>query len=129
MRKILIAFDSDNFSEAALGFAQQLNEKNPILLTAAFLPQVDLAYVWSYSPGGYAGTSYIPLVEDEEAESIKENIRKVESFCIKNHIEYRIHKDFFDLAAPALKKETRFADLLIISSSSFYEQIGSEKTK
>jgi hypothetical protein len=126
MRKILIAFDGDNFSEGVLGFAQQLNEKDPILLTAAFLPQIDYANLWSYSPGGQAGAVYIPLMEDEEAKVVKKSIDRFESFCIKNHIEHRVHKDFFDFAVPGLKKETRYADVLIISSSTFYKQVGSD---
>lgn len=127
MKKILLAFDGNNFSVGTLEFASRLNERNPILLTAAFLPQIDYANLWSYSPGGNTGALFIPLVEEEEAEAINENIKRFESFCEKNHIEYRVHKDFFDLAIPALKKETRYADMLIISSATFYEQVGSDK--
>lgn len=127
MKKILLAFDGTHFSEASIEFAQKLNERNALLLTAAFLPQTDHANLWSYSPGGNTGSLYIPLVEDEEAETVKENIKRFESFCVKNHLEYRIHKDFFDLAVPALIKETRYADLLVISSTTFYEQVGTQK--
>lgn len=126
MKKILLAFDGNHFSEAALEFARQLNDRNPILLTAAFLPQVDYANLWSYSGGGNASSLFIPLVEDEDAKAVQQNIERLESFCIKHHIEYRIHKDFLDLAIPALKKESRYADLLIFSSNTFFEQTGSE---
>jgi hypothetical protein len=34
-----------------------------------------------------------------------------------------VHKDFSDFALPALKKETRFADLLILGSELFYENV------
>jgi len=126
MKKILLAFDGSHFSEGALEFIRLLNEKNPVLLTAAFLPQVDFANLWSFSGGGLSGTDFIPLVEDEEAQKVKDNIKRFESYCQKNAVEYRIHKTFFDLALPELKKETRFADLLVISSETFYKQAGTE---
>jgi nucleotide-binding universal stress UspA family protein len=124
MRKILIAFDGKHFSEGAFEFAKQLNEKNKILLTAVFLPQVDYANLWSYSGGGMSGPIFIPLVEGEDTEAVEKNIKRLESLCVKNSIEFRIHKDFYDFALPELKKETRFADLLIIGSESFYENLG-----
>lgn len=127
MKKILLAFDGNHFSEGALDFARQLNEKSPILLTGAFLPQVDFANLWSYSGGGESGKNYIPLLEDEDAEDIKQNIERFTAFCGKNKIEHRVHKLYFDFALPELKKETRYADLLIISSETFYEQAGTEQ--
>jgi hypothetical protein len=126
MKKILLAFDGGHYSEGVLEFARVLNEKNPILLTAAFLPQTNFANLWSFSGGGLSGADFIPLVEDEDAGEVKENIRRFESYCQKHGIEYRIHKIFFDFAIPELKKETRFADLLVISSEKFYEQAGAE---
>src|SRR5689334_5573313 len=111
MKKILLAFDGSHFSEGTLGFVRSLNEKNPILLTAAFLPQVDFANLWSFTGAGPGGTS-IPIVQTKDAPEIKENIRRFELYCQKNVIEYRIHKTFFDFALPELKNETRFADLL-----------------
>ncbi len=124
MRKILLAFDGTHFSNAALEFANKLNRKNLILLTGAFLPQTNLANLWSYSGGGSSGPEFIPLIEDEEAEIVQKNFKRFESYCIDNSIEYRVHKDYFDFALPELKKETRFADLLIISSETFYEEAG-----
>jgi len=126
MRKILLAFDGSHYSKGAIEFAGRLNKKNPILLTGAFLPQVDYANLWSYSGGGTADKLFIPLVEDEDAESVQQNIKRFENYCIDNGIEYRVHKGFLDFALPELKKESRFADLLIISSGTFYEQAGVE---
>ena len=123
MKKILLAFDGTNFSEGAFEFARRMNEQSPILLTAAFLPQIDYANVWSYAEPT-AGLLFIPLIEQEDAAVIHKNIARFELLCQKNNIDYRVHKDFLDFALPALKKETRFADLLIIGSESFYENLG-----
>ncbi|HEX5652067.1 MAG TPA: universal stress protein [Chitinophagaceae bacterium] len=127
MKKILLAFDGGNYSTAALEFAARLNERQPIFLTGAFLPQVDYANLWSYSRGGKSPGVYIPLVEDEDAEIVQQNIERFRSFCIHHHIEFRLHKDFFDFAIPELKKETRFADLLIISSETFYGHLATDE--
>jgi len=120
MKKILLAFNGSHFSNAAVEFAQKLNEKNRILLTGAFLPQVDYTNLLSFWGGGSAGPLYVPLLEDENSDSVKENIKRFEDYCVKNGIEYRVHKDFTDFALPELKKESRFADLLIISGETFY---------
>ena len=39
----------------------------------------------------------------------------------KNFIEYRVHKDLFESPISQLTKETRFADLMIIGSETFYK--------
>ena len=124
MRKILLAFDGIHFSEGAFNFAKQINEKNPILLTGVFLPQVSYANLWSYADG-IGAPMFVPSIGDEETEVIEENIQKFEQLCVKNGIEFRVRKDFMDLALPELKKETRFADLLIIGEEKFYENMGS----
>jgi nucleotide-binding universal stress UspA family protein len=123
MKKIILAFDGANFSEGAFNFALRINEMSPILLTGVFLPQIDYSALWGYSAAAVAGT-VIPLVEEEEAETVVQNIERFKSLCQLNNIEYRVHKDFTDFALPGLKLETRFSDLLVLGSESFYEYLG-----
>lgn len=120
MKKVLIAFDGTHFSEGAFEFARGMNELNPVLLTGVFLPKVNYANLWSYAEG-MNGPIFIPFVEGETEVEVEKSINRFESLCSKNNIDYRIHKDFTDFALPGLKKESRFADLLIIGSESFYE--------
>src|SRR6478735_11204086 len=115
MKKILLAFDGTNSSEGAFEFARRLNELSPILLTGVFLPQVEVANLWSYADG-VGSPLMIPLVEAGDSELILENIARFEERCKHSGIEYRVHKDLFDLALPELKKESRYADLLILGS-------------
>ena len=63
-------------------------------------------------------------MEEEESEAVQRNIERFERLCQKNNIVYRVHRDFFDFALPELKKETRFSDLAILSSESFYKNLG-----
>jgi len=126
MKKILLAFDGTHFSEGAFEFARRMNERFPILITGVFLPQIDYANVWSYAEG-VSGPLFVPLLEGEDGEAVQKNIAKFESLCQNNNINYRVHKKISDFALPGLKKETRFADLLIIGSESFYENLGVNK--
>lgn len=124
MKKILIAFDGTNFSEGAFEFARNLNEKQPILLTGVFVPLVNYASLWSYATASAAvGGPVIPLLEEEEIADVKKNIDRFETLCRKYNIEYRTHRDYNDFAVPELKKETRYADLLIVGSETFYDNI------
>jgi hypothetical protein len=123
MKKILLAFDGQHFSEGAFEFARRMHEKEPILLTGVFLPQVDFANLWSYADG-LSGNQFIPLLESEDTEAVQKNIERFGDLCTRNNIEFRIHKDFFDFALPELKKETRFADLIVLGSERFYENLG-----
>ena len=122
MKKILLAFEGAHYSEGAFEFARRLNELHPILLTGVFLPQTELANLWGYADP--IGVPFIPTIESIESEIVYQNIARFERLCIGNDIDYRVHKDFYDLAIPELKRESRFADLLILGSEVFYKNIG-----
>lgn len=122
-----MVFDGTNFSKGLFDFTKHLNEKEPVLAIGVFTPQVDYANLWSYasaaSPGGAA--MYIPLVEEDEKDIVKENISRFEELCRKNDISYRVHNDFFDFVLPELKRESRFTDVVLISGELFYKGIAS----
>jgi len=120
MKKIILAFDGANFSEGAFEFARRLNDMEPVLLTGVFLPQTQLANLWSYAKN--ESVPFIPLLESDESEVVKENIGRFEKLCQSNSIDYRVHKDFYDFALPELKRESMYADLLILGSEVFYSQ-------
>jgi hypothetical protein len=126
MKKILLPFDGTNFSQGALEFTARMNEMQPVLAVGVFAPQTNLSNLWSYASAP-AGVMFIPLVEEEELTLIQNNIRKFKSFCKKNGIEHRVHKAFDDFALPELAKESRFADLLILGSESFYKDLGADE--
>ncbi len=123
MKKIIIAFDGAHFSEGAFEFARRLNELNPVLLTGVFLPQAELSNLWSYAPST-VGPYFVPVIEEDEPRLINENIQRFEKQCQGNNIDYRVHKDFYDLVLPELKKESMYADLMLIGAQVFYETMG-----
>lgn len=122
MKKILLAFDGSNFSEGAFEFVRRLNDIQPLLVTGVFVPQVAHSNASSYSPAAAFAGAYVPLLDDEDTELIEKNIDRFEDLCQKHGIAYRVHKDFVDFALPELKKESRFADVLIISGELFYKR-------
>jgi hypothetical protein len=127
MKKIILAFDSVHFAQSAFDFAEKLNEKQPILLVGLFLPQISYANVWSYGDG-IGGPLFIPSLEESESEYAEKNIEKFERLCQLNQIDYTVRKDFNGLALHEIKKESRFADLMLVGSQTFYENIGIGET-
>lgn len=122
MKKIILAFDGTHFSEGAFDFARKLNDLQPVLLSGVFLPQTDIANVWSYAPG--TGDS-IPLIETEQSNLVEQNIERFKNLCKTYDIDCTVHKHPYDFLFPELSRESRYADLLILGSELFYEDMGS----
>lgn len=123
MKKIILAFDGKHFSEGVIEFVRRLNELHPVLLTGVFLPHVQLLDLWAYSNGG-DGAILAPVVESDEPEIIQENIKRFERFCQHNGIDYRVHKDLDNFSIQGLKKESCYADLLVLGAEVFYKNLG-----
>jgi hypothetical protein len=124
MKKIIIAFDGENFSEGAFKFALKLHELKPILLTGIFLPVSTFANLWAYT--AVSGAAYMPILEENDRVTLNKSIARFEKLCQHNGIEYRVHEDTENFSLNELKKESIFADLLILGSESFFENLGTE---
>lgn len=122
MKKIIFAVDGTNFSEGAFEFIRQLNELQPVLVTGVFVPQTDYASLWSYATVAAGAPVYVPMMEEGESDEVMANIRRFEDRCQRNGIAYRVHKEFTDFALPELRKESRFADVMILSGEKFFDQ-------
>jgi hypothetical protein len=122
MKKIIIAFDGKHFSEGAMQMATWINEQEPALMTGVFLSPIDYREVIGYSGMGMGTPVVMPPFQDDD-ELVKANISRFRKRCEKEGFEYRIHKDTELFALQELINETRFADLLILSSELFYENI------
>lgn len=124
MKKVLVVFDGAHFPSATLDFAFEMNNKEPILLTGLFLPSVDYAEAMNYF---YFGTALAPLYLEEyeyDSVAIKKNIEQFERLCNQNNVRYKVHKNILKKVVEELRHETRYADLLILSSMHFYENLG-----
>jgi hypothetical protein len=122
MKKILIAFDGKHFSEGAMQMAGWIHEQEPALMTGVFLSPIDYREVIGYTGMGMGTPVVMPPFQEDDT-MVRRNIAKFEERCLKEGFEYRVHKDTELFALQELIAETRFADLLIISSELFYENI------
>ncbi|HLZ86926.1 MAG TPA: hypothetical protein VKQ52_06800 [Puia sp.] len=121
MKKIIVPFEGGAFRTELLEFVKDLNCRSKVFLTAAFVPEVDYAQLWTPS-ATVESDMYLPAAVDED-KLIARNSTKLSRFCETHSIGLRIHEDRFDFALAAIKKETRFADLLLLSSRHFFEVI------
>src|SRR5450759_3916273 len=120
MKKIIIPFDGGHFSKGAFSFASSLHAIKPILLAGVFLPELDYAR-FIFVPTAFSAPGYVPLFENVKEGEVESNIQQFSDLCQKNSIEYRVHKDLSESSIPQLTRETRFADLMIIGSETFYK--------
>ncbi len=125
MRKILIAFDGNHFSESAFDFVRRLNDQQAILVTGVFLPAVDYTELL-YSLGGLSGPIYFQDIPLDDMAIKQKNIDRFSALCLQNGIEYRVHPDIDRHVISEIKIESRFADLLVVSSELFYENLGAD---
>jgi len=118
MNKVLLLSDKEQLPKGAFELACSLNKQEPILLTGVFLPQVDYWDSLVYTPYGTITPwlNYVPEPKVSQEHAI-EQFRKQ---CEQNGIEYRVHdKEYLDVKKE-IRIESRFADLIILGSDSFY---------
>ena len=116
MKKLIIALDGEHFPHGAFEFAKQLNQLSPLMLAGVFLSPVDYSKILAFS--GIDGVTLLPewLMQNDDESLVNKNIVHFRESCEKEGISYRVHKDNNLMALSSLVEETRFADLLLISS-------------
>lgn len=123
MKKLIIALDGEHFPHGAFEFAKQLNQLSPLMLAGVFLSPVDYSKILAFS--GIDGVTLLPewLMQNDDESLVNKNIVHFRESCEKEGINYRVHKDNNLMALSSLVEETRFADLLLISSELFYKNV------
>jgi hypothetical protein len=123
MIKVIIACGSIKFPDASFEFARQLHARSPLRATAEFLPQYDLAHLWLLGDPMY-GQPVMPLPEEDETEALQRNKDRFCKLCQSEGIAYQVREETAGMTGSILQKETRFADVLLLDSSHFYEYMG-----
>ncbi len=128
MKKVIIALDGAHFPKGAFEFAKLINRQNEILLAGIFLSPVDYSKMMAYS-GGLEGLAIMPewLNKNEDEEIVNKNIQQFEQACMADGLHYRVHKDVDLMALSSLVEETRFADVLLVSSELFFKNTDTEQ--
>jgi hypothetical protein len=126
MKKLLLVFDGAHFSEGAFKMANFLHEQEQMLVTGIFLQPIDYRDMVGYSSMGAASpVSVTPYPTDETA--ITQNMARFAERCQHAGMEFRSHRDTDMFALQELQKESRFADLMILSAEIFYDNVGKEQ--
>ena len=127
MKKIIIALDGQHFPKGAFEFVKSINSKAKVLLAGIFLSPVDYSKVLALT--GMEGVTLMPewMVRNDDDMLVNKNISLFKNVCTAEGIEFRIHKDTDLMALSSLIAETRFADVLLISSDLFYSNISEDQ--
>lgn len=120
MKKLLLPFEGGHYPQELLDFVGALQPMAPVLLTAAFVPESDYACV--------AGLRDLPASAPfscygDEDRMVRYNRKRLEQFCEEQGIKVVIHEDREDFALPCLRRESRYADLLLLNSAHFFEDL------
>ncbi len=128
MKKVIIALDGEHFPKGAFEFASFINTQNEILLAGVFLSPVDYSRLMAYTGAG-EGMAIMPewLMKNDDEAIINKNIQLFEDACIAEGLHYRVHKDNDLMALSSLVEETRFADILLVSSELFFKNVGASQ--
>jgi hypothetical protein len=123
MKKIIIALDGQHFPKGAFEFVKNENTKTDVLLAGVFLSPVDYSKLLAFT--GMEGVIMMPdwLTRNDDDVLVSKNISLFKDACTEEGIEYRIHMDTNMMALSSLIEETRFADVLLISSELFYANV------
>jgi hypothetical protein len=123
MKKLLAVFDGEHFSDGVFGFARRLNELRPALLTGVFLPSVDYTDITVYYLGGMTTPLYNRAL-DTDVEAMTRNKERFQELCAHHGMEFRIHEQISGRILEGIQKETRYADVLLLDSALFYQNLG-----
>jgi hypothetical protein len=120
MKKLLLPFEGGHYPQELLDFVNALQPMDPVLLTAAFVPASKHASLvgvreWPVSA---------PLsCYGDEARMIRYNSQRLQQFCEDAGIRLKVRENKEEAALPCLRKESRYADLLLLDSRHFFADV------
>ncbi|HXB29522.1 MAG TPA: universal stress protein [Puia sp.] len=117
MKKILLLCDGDNFPKGAFKLIEQIRVNEPVTVKGLFFTSVDIEQM---IPIGFIPVSepYTKLKEGEKLLQMKSQ-DQFSKACEKHGIKYKIHPYEGSWDRDLFVKESRFADLVIISEELF----------
>jgi hypothetical protein len=117
MKKILFLCDGDNFSRGAFEFIKQMAGNEPVTVKGLFFTPIDINQLIpvSYMP---LSEPYVKLKEHEK-EVVRKNEKYFISECEAYGIRHQVQSYTKEWNKETLVKESRYADLVIISEELF----------
>jgi hypothetical protein len=120
MKQILIVGAGHHFPQGPFTFLHSMQEQERVHAKGLFFQPVD----YSALAAADRGASMIPVLdlEDNEKEMIAVHKAFFSRQCEQHHISYSLHDNEREWDKNLLQKESRFADLILISGELFYAE-------
>jgi hypothetical protein len=121
MKKILLLCDNDHFPRGAFRFISQVMDTESIFLKALFFTALNTD---NFVPVGFipVGVPYMKLKEEEKL-SLDVNRKKFSKECEQHGIRYMVHSNEDCWDVDLFTRESRFADLVVLSEELFYQEV------
>lgn len=120
MNKVLLVSDGLHSASNAFNFINRINAHYPVTIAGAFLPR---KYVSNWTYALPEGGLYQPPIDAGDAYLVNSHVRDFKEHCRENNISFRVHRELYREALPALKLESRFADLMFLCGEDFYNDL------
>jgi hypothetical protein len=117
MKKILFISDGNQFPEGAFKFIESLQATERVIVKGMFFTEVDAQLMIPVSYIPVAGP-YV-LMEEEEELAVNKNSDRFAERCKSLGIRHKEEKSFAGWDKDLFVKESRFADLVVISDQFF----------
>ncbi len=117
MKKILFICDGENFPEGAFKFIESLQRIDPVIAKGLFFAEIDAQLLIPVSFIPNAGP-YVKMEEEEKLAINKSSVRFSEQ-CKSLGIRHKEAKSFDGWDKDLFVKETRYADMVVISEQLF----------
>ncbi len=125
MKRILMVCDGKQLPQGAFPLLKMLQQSEPVTVRALFFTRVDYDKLIAvgYSP------SIEPYmqVEKEERLEVQQGREKFIQLCESHHIPFEVQDEGREWDRAVLARESRFADLMLISAQSFAINMGEEQ--
>jgi hypothetical protein len=118
MKKILFLCDGDNFSEASFELIKQLSVQETISVKGLFFTPIEVDQL--------ATMDFIPIAEpyarlkEKEKILIQKSQQRFVQACDNAGLRHQVHSYTNEWSREIVEKESRYADLVVISGELFY---------
>jgi|SRR5450631_3103116 len=125
MKRILFVCAGHDFPEGAFAFLKSLQEAEPLSVTGLFFSPIDY--------NALATVSHIPVaapylrVKEKEKKVVDRNKALFTQQCELNYIRHQVHNNNDEWDKDILARESRFADMILLSGELFYADIVSDQ--
>lgn len=113
MKKLLLLSDGSNFPAGAFELIKYLHEREAIAVSGFFYASV--SYEMLVASSLSASVDGFLSEVNERSQEVKQQIDAFVHHCTVNQIDFSVHREPDTVALDDIIKESRFADLLLIS--------------